>query len=412
MKRLKMTDKIEFFYSEAIRLCPVHEEALLALATMKLNTGAVIECQAHLTALLAASPKHVKAQLMLADAKFKQNEQEGAIQYFKTLLQADATDFHALDKLVQCLKRSGQLGDVHRYIAATQNACNSGKTMNHPGYHFIQGMVNLYERKVRDAIHHLNLARTDPEWAQRSLCEMIGIYLNQEYQELFSIKISERIEAAGHLLTDLESRIAEGDDSGRFRLQVLRAYAIMAAKDTNKINQIVPQLVEMIQTDRDYIPAYLALAHAFLELKEAPKARNQLKIIAGMTPGNAYADEFERSWLMLAEMYISSGSVDLAQKLARKTLEHSRSSAKAWELLGEIMTMEGSFQDAAQYFENSWQCHRETSSSVGFKLAVSYQKANRHIDAIEVAHKILNKNPDCRQLKADVIDKCRSCLRV
>ncbi|CEO96137.1 hypothetical protein PBRA_004827 [Plasmodiophora brassicae] len=401
-------DKVEFYYQDAVRVCPAHEEALMALASLRLASGATDDCQQHLTALLKASPGNVKASLLLADVKFKLNEQDNAIAYFKAILESDPSNFHVLDKLVQCLKRSGQLVDAQRYMLAAQR----GSADMPPGLHFIQGMVDLADKKPRDALHHLNVARTDPEWARRALFEMCEIYLTPENRALFgSAEDQSHLDTARHLLSELATRIGDGDDDARERLHTLQAYATIASGNVEQINALVPELVAAVQANRDFVPGYLALAHAFVTLKEPPKARNQLKIVANMTPSVKYMDVFEKAWLMLADIYMRAGAADLAQKLCRRCLEHNRSSGRAWELLGEITDVEGSFSDAAQYLENAWQCQHETSSAVGYKLAFSYLKAKRYIEAIEVAHKVLKKNPECTQLKTDVIDKCRLCLR-
>jgi hypothetical protein len=49
--------------------------------------------------------------------------------------------------------------------------------------------VDLYERKPRDALRNLNLARTDPVWGRRALAEMVAIYLNADFQELIASSV-------------------------------------------------------------------------------------------------------------------------------------------------------------------------------------------------------------------------------
>jgi tetratricopeptide repeat protein 21B len=47
-----------------------------------------------------------------------------------------------------------------------------------------------------------------------------------------------------------------------------------------------------------------ATATGFMLLKQVPKARKHLKEIADMEWSSDYADDFERSWLLLADIYI------------------------------------------------------------------------------------------------------------
>lgn len=44
--------------------------------------------------------------------------------------------------------------------------------------------------------------------------------------------------------------------------------------------------------------------YAYLLLKQTPKARNQLKRIAKMPYTTEDADDYETSWLLLADIYI------------------------------------------------------------------------------------------------------------
>ena len=89
------------------------------------------------------------------------------------------------------------------------------------------------------------------------------------------------------------------------------------------------------------------------------------------------AEEFERSWLMLADLYCSSGKYDLAQELCKRCLTHNQSCAKAWEYLGLVMEKEQSYADAADAYERAWHFESERSASVGFKLGFNYLKAKR-----------------------------------
>jgi tetratricopeptide repeat protein 21B len=104
-------------------------------------------------------------------------------------------------------------------------------------------------------------------------------------------------------------------------------------------------------------------------LKQQPKARNNLKRIAKMNATAEHADEFERAFLLLSDVYIEVGKYDLAAELCKKCIASNKSCGKAWEFLGVIMEKENSFKDAADHYEKAWTLQNETSASVGFKLA-------------------------------------------
>lgn len=66
------------------------------------------------------------------------------------------------------------------------------------------------------------------------------------------------------------------------------------------------------------------MATAHMILKQIPKARNQLKRIAKMTWNPIDADDFEKSWLLLADIYIQSGKYDMAEELLKRCLHHNK----------------------------------------------------------------------------------------
>jgi tetratricopeptide repeat protein 21B len=49
-------------------------------------------------------------------------------------------------------------------------------------------------------------------------------------------------------------------------------------------------------------------------LKQAPRARNNLKRIAQMQYDPKYAPEFENSWLLLADLYINVTPISLTHR--------------------------------------------------------------------------------------------------
>lgn len=70
------------------------------------------------------------------------------------------------------------------------------------------------------------------------------------------------------------------------------------------------------------------MATAYMMLKQTPRARNQLKRVAKMSWSIVDADEFEKSWLLLADIYIHSGKHDMALELINKCLHHNKVSRK------------------------------------------------------------------------------------
>jgi tetratricopeptide repeat protein 21B len=142
-----------------------------------------------------------------------------------------------------------------------------------------------------------------------------------------------------------------------------------------------------------------------------------------MTYNTEDAEEFERSWLLLADIYIQMGKFDLAQDLLKRSLNYNKSCAKAWELLGKsirnklpyvlgfIMEKEQSYRDAADHYEFAWKMENETNPTIGFRLAFNYLKAKRFVEAIDVCHKILGVNPEYPKIRKEILDRARSSIR-
>lgn len=162
-------------------------------------------------------------------------------------------------------------------------------------------------------------------------------------------------------------------------------------------------------------------------LKQTPKARNQLKRVTKINYKPDEGDEFERSWLLLADIHIQvrgrgkaaerhhmkeiacllyptplatslgypeclaqnipgqhpllvltpvrpcslqGGKFDLAQDLCQKCLKYNKSCAKAWEMTGAIMEREQSYKDAAEHYEKAWKHENQASAQVCWAAAM------------------------------------------
>ena len=205
-------------------------------------------------------------------------------------------------------------------------------------------------------------------------------------------------------------------------------------------------------------------------LKQAPRARNQLKRVAKATWTMADAEYLEKCWLLLGDIYIQNGKYDMATDLLKRCVQHNRSCCKAFEYLGYIMEKEQAYKDAAANYEAAWKtsnssnpqvgylntdvlslsvtffpsdsitissfgfyslcsfkresgCNASFPSSlpplplplpvqIGFKLAFNYLKAKRYVDAIDVCHSVLRIHPNYPKIKKEVLEKARQSIRI
>jgi len=238
---------------------------------------------------------------------------------------------------------------------------------------------------------------------------MIEIYLNPENETNWddlnvdmTVEPSDAVRAADKLLRELPPSP---------RREVLSCYVLMAYKMRNQIDQAVAVLLELLGSEKDYLPALVCLSQAYLMLKQAPKARNHLKRVAKIHFSAEFVEDFERGWLMLADVYIGGGKYDLAEELCWRCLHSNKSCAKAWEFLGVVKEKESAYKDAASHYEKAWTYESEASAAVGYKLSFNYLKAKKYVEAIDVCHKVLSQFPDYPRIKTDVLDAAREAIK-
>ncbi|ETP17102.1 hypothetical protein F441_08448 [Phytophthora nicotianae CJ01A1] len=411
----------------ALRSDETHEGSLLHLARSYQQMGDLDQCQVRCSTLLRLNPAHEEAALMLADLLLQKEDNDSAIYHFQQLLDSRPDNFAALSRFLVMLRRAGKLhtssadkeqgGLAQRYLRLAERSANV-RVAHAPGLHFCKGLYARYRNNVVEAIDEFNLARRDPEWGERALINMIEIYLNPDNENLWDAandttegntkEQTENLRIANTLLDELPIARNERDA----KLRVLEAYAVLAVRTKSMLDKAIQLFMEILETvDRDYVPALLGLATGYMLTKQQPKARNQLKRIAKMTYDQTLADEFERSYLLLADIYINRGKFDLAQELCKRTLTHNKSSGKAWELLGLVMEKEQSYIDAAECYQEAWTCEGEASAAIGFKLAFNYLKAKKLVLAVDVCNKVLDQYPDYPKIRKEILEKAYAGFR-
>ncbi|CAK4097343.1 unnamed protein product [Aphanomyces euteiches] len=401
-------DNVMKFCTMALRANEAHEEAILCLARIYNQQQNPEQCQIKCSTLLRLNPSHEEAAMMLADIMLQKDDNESAIFHFQNLLENKPDNFTVLSRFIVILRQAGKLERAPRYLKLAER---SGPRVAHSaGLHYCNGLYNRFQNNIHDAIEEFNFARKDGEWGQRALIHMIEIYINPDSENMWdnpdnaTKEQNENIRIAHALLDELSPEKS-------VRIRVLECYAIMAAKTKPMVEKATTLLLEILEEDRDNVPALLALATAYMLAKQQPKARNQLKRIAKMNYDPAIPDEFERSYILLADIYVSRSKYDLAQELCKKALQHNKSSGKAWELLGLIMEKEQSYQDASDCYHEAWKCGGEASAPIGFKLAFNYLKAKRYVEAIDVSQKVLDKFPDYPKIRKEIREKAQAGLR-
>lgn len=298
-----------------------------------------------------------------------------------------------------------------------------------------------YNGNFNTALTRLNKARGDPTFGQRAVFLMIEIYVNPTGGilggdamesssggggggEMLSLAnggsgglaggagdVRElAIATAETLIKEIQIRSAED----KFRRQILDCFILLASRNKAKMEKAVQELNGLVTTEegRESVMLIYALATGNMLMKQAPRARNQLKRITKAMWSIDEAEYLERCWLLLADIHIQGSKYDLATELIRKALQYNKSCGKASEYLGFIMEKEQAYADAAINYEAAWKLGSCNNPQLGYRLAFNYLKAKRYCDAIDVCHIVLKKHPNYPKIKKDILDKARASLRV
>ncbi|KAH0621443.1 hypothetical protein JD844_022770 [Phrynosoma platyrhinos] len=295
---------------------------------------------------------------MMADLMFRKQDYEQAVFHFQQLLDRNPDNYATLSRLIDLLRRAGKLEEVPRFLLMAEK--HSPRTKLDPGFHYCKG---LYTGEPNDALRHFNKARKDNDWGQNAVYNMIEICLNPDNEtvggEVSSTEKQESVQLAVRTAEKLLKELKPQTAQGHVQLRIMENYCLVATKQKSNVERALNAFTEVVVNEKDHVPALLGMAIAYMILKQTPRARNQLKRISKMNWNPIDAEEFEKSWLLLADIYIQSSKYDMA----------------------------------------------------GFKLAFNYLKAKRYIDAINVCHKVLEAHPNYPKIRKEILDKARASLR-
>ncbi|KAL3683406.1 hypothetical protein R1sor_001428 [Riccia sorocarpa] len=416
----KNLDKAVTLLHEALKCYPEHYTSTLLLANIHLSSGDTSECEQKYALLLKHDPFNSEAghfgsfdasqrAVRVGHRSFQAQPGEGS----RPLLLPRTGEVSKLYiNLIRLLRCAGQIDEAQQYMQAAEKACPASLT--HAGLYYCKGILSRYLNNPHEAVQMLNRARSDPEWVKPAIYLLVEIYLNidneitwEEANVEGTTPINEEgIKAAWKLLG--EHRLLDGQSLNQL---VLECYATMATKQKADIEFALGRLRESAFKDEPKVSVLLAIATALTLLKQTSKTKNQLRILERMTYKWENGEDFERAWLMLADILMQAGKTDAADELCRRCLKYNRDCARAWKYLGIMMEQGHSYGEAVVYFETAWKCHRGGSPSVGYRLAFTFLKEKRYIEAITVCHKVLKKFPSFPRVKKEILDKARIFLR-
>ncbi|KAM3929225.1 tetratricopeptide repeat protein 21A [Leptodactylus fuscus] len=409
-------------YQEAIGYSDTDNKVLLKLTHLFLIMDDLDSCEAQCKDLLQHPRYKEEATMVMADIMFQKQDYEKAIECFRQVLEKTPDNFTVLSKFIDLLRRSGKLAEAERFLDTALE--QSSRTTLEPGYNFCKGLYYWHIGQPNEALKYFNKARKDNDWGQRAITNMVQICLNPDNEivggEVFESleednslsgekKDSEKlgIRTAEKLLKEFHPRTAHGQN----QLTMLQCYCLVATKDKGNIDTAIATLTDMANTEKENVSVLLAVAQAYMILKQTPRARNQLKRLSKAHWTLEDAEDLEKSWLLLADIYIKSGKYDIATDLLKRCVKYNKSCCKAYEYIGFIMEKEQSYKDAAENYKLAWEYSSQSSPAVGFRLAFNYLKDKKYVDAIDICHKVLKAHPTYPKMKKEILDKAQANLK-
>uniref|UniRef100_A0A8D1N257 Tetratricopeptide repeat domain 21A n=1 Tax=Sus scrofa TaxID=9823 RepID=A0A8D1N257_PIG len=408
-------------YKDALSYSPTDNKVVLELAHLYLLQGHLDLCEQHCDILLQTEKNHEMASVMMADLMFRKQKYEAAINLYHQVLEKAPDNFPVLNKLIDLLRRSGKLEDAPAFFELAKKM--SSRVPLEPGFNYCRGIYCWHIGQPNEALKFLNKARKDNTWGQSATYCMVQICLNPDNEivggEAFESLVPEsnsleRKESERHGVRTAEKLLREfypQSASGQTQLRLLQSLCLLATREKANVEAALGTFIDMAQAEKDSVPALLAMAQAYSLLKQVPKARTQLKRLAKAPWALAEADDLEKSWLLLADIYCQGGKFDLASELLWRCVQYNKSCCKAYEYMGFIMEREQSYKDAATNYELAWKYSHHANPAIGFKLAFNYLKDKRFVEAIEVCHSVLREHPSYPKIREEILKKAQGSLR-
>ncbi|XP_054451813.1 tetratricopeptide repeat protein 21A isoform X2 [Pteronotus mesoamericanus] len=408
-------------YRDALSYAPTDNKVVLELARLSLLQGHLDLCEQHCAVLLETEKNHETASAMMADLMFRKQKYEAAINLYHQVLEEAPDNFTVLNKLIDLLRRSGKLEDAPAFFELAKNV--SSRVLLEPGFNYCTGIYHWHIGQPNEALKFLNKARKDSTWGQSATYYMVQICLNPDNEivggEAFDNVAAEsnspdRKESEQQGVRTAEKLLREFCPHtawGQVQLRLLQGLCLLATREKANVETALGTFIEMAQAEKDSVPALLAMAQAYVLLKQVPKARTQLKRLAKAPWALAEAEDLEKSWLLLADIYCQGGKFDLASELLRRCVQYNKSCCKAYEYMGFIMEKEQAYKDAASNYELAWKYSHYANPAIGFRLAFNYLKDKRFLEAIDVCHSVLREHPNYPKIRGEILEKAQGSLR-
>ena len=388
------------YYNESASYDDMNVAAILRAAFLFEKQGDYQKCIQYCNRVLRIDPSNEEAATLMAEIQLQAFSVEEALETYKKLLDNKSDQYNILSKLVFTLRRVNKLEHFEKLLKNAER-----KKSSEAGQAYCRGLFFRFKGQVREALEEFNKSRTDVIYGVPSLERMIDIYLNPDDDiPSGSVRLSaDNISAAESLVEELFSK------SNNLKTLTMRAMVHIAKNKKDSVEKGLEILTSIFENNQSYVPAMIAYTVGKQAMNKDTDAKSMLRNFSKYPYTIEYAEEFEKGWLMLAQAFIDSDNKDSATELLQRCLKYNQSCGKAKEILGTIKESENKFNEASDYYQAAWKISK--TASIGFRLAFSFMKSKKYVQAISVSKEILTMYPDYPRIKSEILDKCRSLIR-
>lgn len=409
-------------YKEALFIQQNSCKILGALAKMYMQVNFMELCQQTCTTLLSLDPDNEEGSVLMADIAFHKMDFDMALFHFTQLVTKQPSNWPALVRLVEVMRRTGNLDDIPQYLEQGQRF--SDNPAKEPGLAYATALFQWYSGNLNAALRNFNVARQDRIWGHKAIYCMIEICLNPE-DELLGDQINDMddyeyrdsrsmaLKTAERLLRELKQTTNTFNSDETLHCRILGNFLALATKDKPQVESALEDFIAIASKEayKEHLGPILGMAMAHTLLKQSQRAKTQLKRVAKNSWNFEDADYLERCWLLLADYYANSSKYELASELLKKVLQYNKSCCKAYEYSGFIAEKEQKYKDAASFYDSAWKYNGRNNPALGFKLAYCLMKCKKYAEAIDISQLILKINSEYPKVKKDILDKCINNLR-
>lgn len=365
--------------------------ALIHLARLYSDTGKIDEAKECCQKILRQDTKCEEAAIILADLTAQESIEE-----LEKTYQENPTFYKTLVRLVELCARSGQLDRVNQHI---QNA-----NYEHAGAVFCRGLYEYYMGFPQRALKLFFQCRNDSEWGINAQVYSFHIYANPSRKfvwcETRPLGSNSELQSAEKILKRLENT---GVDTTQ-----LEASLLLSRNTTETITKAL----EIFQScNGDDLNITLGKCRCWMRLDQQKDVTRNLNSIIHSVPTTSENACFVEAYLMITQISLKDDSLNEAREYVEKAIELDKSCVKAWEMAAQISEKQKDWASSAFYLEKAWNLTGKNDCNIGYRLCLSYMKAQSPVNAIKVASSVLSRHPNYPKIKEQILIPCCDLIR-